>query len=82
MIRQTWNSVMNPEQNALLQLPKSVRFQLMVVLATLWSAIFCVSAGIFAWMPAYVFVHVALLLAGVFGTGWVLDTFRQRAIVE
>lgn len=81
MVRQIWNSVMDPEQNALLQLPKAVRFQLMVVLATLWSAIFCVSAGIVAWMPTYVFVHVALLLAGVFGTRWVLEAFRQRSQV-
>lgn len=79
MVRQIWNSVMNPEQNALLQLPKAVRFQLMVVLATLWSAIFCVGAGLVAWMPTYVLAHVALLLAGVFGTGWVFKAFRLRA---
>lgn len=79
MVRQIWNSVINPEQNALLQLPKAVRFQLMVVLATLWSAIFCVGAGLVAWMPTYVLAHVALLLAGVFGTGWVFEAFRLRA---
>lgn len=78
MVNGIWNTVMNPDQNAFLQLPKSVRFQLMVVLATLWSAIFCVGAGIVAWMPTYVVAHVALLLAGIFGTGWIFETFRLR----
>lgn len=78
MMKAIWNSVMDPEQNAFLQLPKAVRFQLMVVLATLWSVIFCVGAGLIAWMPTYILAHVALLLAGVFGTGWVFETYRLK----
>ncbi len=78
MLNAMWNAVMDPSQNAFLQLPKAVRLQLMVVLATLWSAIFCVGAGLVAWMPTYVFAHVALLLAGIFGTGWVFDAYKLR----
>lgn len=79
MMKAIWNTVMDPEQNAFLQLPKAVRFQLMVVLATLWSAIFCAGAGLIAWMPTYVLAHVALLIAGVLGTGWVFETSRLKA---
>lgn len=77
MILRTWNAVMDPEQNALMRLPKIVQFQLMVVLASLWSLIFCVSAGLMIWLPGYVLVHVALLLIGVFGTGWIFSGVQR-----
>ena len=63
-------AIMDPDKNAFMRLPNTVRFQLMVVLSCLWSAIFCVSAGIIAWLPGYIFAHVALLLIGIFGTTW------------
>ena len=78
MLNSIWNAVMDPNQNAFLQLPKPVRLQLMIVLATLWSAVFCVSAGIVAWMPTYIIAHVALLLAGVLGTGWVFKVYGSK----
>ncbi len=78
MFSKIWNAVMDPDQNGFLQLPKTVRFQLMVTLALLWCAIFCVSAGLIVWMPTYIFAHVALLLAGIFGTGWVIEVFKSR----
>ena len=63
-------AIMDPDKNAFMRLPNTVRFQLMVVLSCLWSAIFCVSAGITMWLPGYIFAHVALLLIGIFGTTW------------
>ena len=75
MIKIAWDTVMNPERNFLLQLPKIVRFQMMTVLAFMWSCIFCLSAGLFIWIPEFVFGHVALLLIGIFGTGYI---FRVR----
>jgi hypothetical protein len=63
-------AIMDPDKNAFMRLPNTVRFQLMVVLSCLWSIIFCVSAGIIAWLPGYIFAHVALLLIGIFGTTW------------
>ena len=63
-------AIMDPDKNAFMRLPNTVRFQLMVVLSCLWSAIFCVSAGIIMWLPDYIFAHVALLLIGIFGTTW------------
>lgn len=71
MIREAWSTVMNADHNPLLALPKTTRFQLMTVLAFMWSTIFCISAGLFAWIPEFVFGHVILLLLGIFGTGFI-----------
>jgi hypothetical protein len=70
MLKAAWTSVMDPNKNGLKALPRIVRFQLMVVLASLWSAIFCASAGLMYWLPGYLLVHLVLLLIGIFGTGW------------
>jgi hypothetical protein len=75
-----WKSVMDADENPLKGLPKTVRFQFMVVLAFLWSAIFCISAGVIQWLPGYVLVHVVLLLIGIFGTGWVFKNARDRSL--
>lgn len=74
MFDKIFKSVMDPESNGLSQLPKVVRFQLMVALSFMWSIIFCVSAGVFVWLPGYMLVHVVLLLLGIFGTGWIFKS--------
>jgi hypothetical protein len=66
-----WDAVMNPERNPLSKLPKIVRFQLMTVLALMWTVIFCASAGLFMWLPHFIFAHVILLFLGVFGTSFI-----------
>ena len=66
-----WDVVMNAERNPLARLPKIVRFQLMAVLALMWTVIFCASAGMFMWFPHFVFAHVVLLLLGIFGTSFI-----------
>ena len=71
MIKSAWSTVMNADQNPLLSLPKTTRFQLMTVLAFMWSTIFCISVGLFTWIPEFVFAHVILLLLGIFGTGFI-----------
>jgi hypothetical protein len=68
MAKNSLFAIMDPDRNGLKGLPKVVRFQLMVVLASLWSAIFCVSAGLLIWLPGYLAVHVILLSIGIFGT--------------
>jgi hypothetical protein len=74
MFENMFKAVMDPDSNGLSTLPKMVRFQLMVALSFLWSIIFCVSAGVFVWLPGYMLVHVVLLLIGIFGTGWVFNS--------
>jgi hypothetical protein len=76
MLATYWDSVMNPERNPLAKLPKIVRFQLMSVLALMWTTIFCASAGVFMWLPHFYIAHVVLLLVGIFGTSFV---FRLHA---
>ncbi len=71
MIDKMFKSVMDPESNGVSQLPKIVRFQIMVALSFMWSIIFCISAGVFVWLPGYLLVHVVLLAVGIFGTGWI-----------
>lgn len=72
---------MDPDQNALSILPKPVKFQLMVVLSLMWSAIFCANAGFLVWLPGYVLVHLVLILFGLFGTGWLFHVARANAPV-
>jgi hypothetical protein len=73
MFQKIFKSVMDPENNGLRQLPKVVRFQLMVTLSFMWSIIFCISAGVFIWLPGYLLVHVVLLAIGIFGTSWIFQ---------
>ena len=63
--------IMNPEKNGLSGLTKVVKFQIMTVLSFLWSVIFCISAGLFIWLPGYIFAHIILLVIGIFGTSWI-----------
>jgi hypothetical protein len=79
MFDNLFKSVMDPDSNGLSKLPKVVRFQLMVVLSFMWSIIFCVSAGVFVWLPGYMLVHVVLLLIGIFGTGWIFNSSQASA---
>ncbi len=81
MLKSSWRSVMDPDQNALSSLPKPVRFQLMVVLSLMWSAIFCANAGLLIWLPGYVVAHVVLIFFGLFGTRMLFRASRARAPV-
>ena len=70
---------MDPDQNALKALPKPVKFQLMVTLALMWSAIFCTNMGLLNWLPGYVFAHVGLILVGLFATTWIFKLADTKA---
>jgi hypothetical protein len=74
MLNNMIKSVMDPDTNGLSKLPKVVRFQIMVALSFMWSIIFCISAGVFVWLPGYMAVHVILLLVGIFGTAWMFKS--------
>lgn len=79
MLKTFWNSIMDPDRNALMRLPKIVRFQMMIALSVVWSAIFCVSASILVWFPGYVLAHVVLLLIGIFGTSWLFRRAQAKS---
>jgi len=78
MVIATLKAIMDPNKNAFMRLPKTVRFQLMVVLSSLWSVIFCVEAGLIVWLPGYVFAHAVLLAIGIFGTSWAFKSAGRR----
>ena len=73
MLRHMYDAVMDPEQNPLSALPKMVRFQFMVILAYLWSAVFAIWVGSFLLFGPSLAAHLVLLV-GVFFTN---DLFRR-----
>jgi hypothetical protein len=79
MAGRLWTAIMDANSNPLMRLPKTVRFQLMAVLALLWSAIFCVSTGLLVWLPGYILVHIVLIAIGIFGTRWAFNSAEQTA---
>jgi hypothetical protein len=79
MAGRLWTAIMDANSNPLMRLPKTVRFQLMAVLALLWSTIFCVSAGLLFWLPGYILVHIVLIAIGIFGTRWAFNSAEQTA---
>lgn len=78
MLTTFWDVVMNPEKNPLARLPKIVRFQLMTVLALMWTVIFCASAGAFIWLPQFFAAHIILLLMGIFGTSYIFRVSQNQ----
>lgn len=74
MIREPYESIMNPKKNALKNLPFQVKFMSMQVLAWMWSAVF----GIYIVESIYAFgisalVH-SLLIVAIIITMAVFDT--------
>jgi len=70
---------MDPTRNPLAKIPPAQRFQIMLMLAIMWSLIFCSMAGIMVWLPAYVGAHVVLLLIGTFVTAMVFRSASKRS---
>ena len=66
MINSLYQLVMNPERNALRNLPKYVKFQLMTVLSIMRTTIFSVWSGLTYLFGPSVIVHMLLVLGIVF----------------
>jgi hypothetical protein len=64
--------IMDPDRNPLSDLPRVQRFQIMVVLGLMWSAIFSAMAGVWFLYEELVILHM-LAATGVLLTG---ATFR------
>ena len=73
MIREAYTAVMDPDRNPLAALPKIVTFQLMTILAWMWSAVFSLWVGSIAVLGPSVGVHM-ILLVGVMITA---ETFAR-----
>ncbi|NNF76644.1 MAG: hypothetical protein HKN05_01320 [Rhizobiales bacterium] len=77
-----YQSVMDPDQNSLRRIPPAQRFQIMVYLSMMWTAIFCFSASAWAWYGELVVGHIAVAL-GVMITGMTFhNASRSREAQE
>ena len=79
MVKSLYNLVMDPNRNPLQALPKMVRFQYMVVLAYMWSAVFSIYIGTIALLGPSIAAHT-ILLVGVFFTADIFRRARARAL--
>ena len=73
MLKNIYDLVMDAEKNPCMQLPKIVRFQLMIVMSYMWSAVFTIWVGTMYSLWPSIVGHTALLV-GVFFTA---DIFRR-----
>ena len=72
-MRETYEVLMDESKNPLQHLPKAQRFQVMVFLSVMWTTVFCLAIGSYAYWGELLLAHVALA-TGVIITGL---TFRQ-----
>ena len=68
-----WRLIMDERYNPLRGLPVAVRYQIMTVLALMWSTIFCAMVSVWHLFEGYVLGHVVLLTVGCVITNF---TFR------
>ena len=73
----TWRLVMDSESNPLMRIPKMQRFQMMQVLAYMWSLVFAAWVGSALIFGVSVVGH-AILLIGVFFTAGVFRLARRN----
>ena len=73
IIDDVWSPLMDSEKNPLMALPKITRYQVMMVLAMMWSFIFCAMIGWMMFFPYWIVGHIALLTLGAITTNY---TFR------
>jgi len=81
MIREAYAVVMNPSRNPLATLPRIVTFQLMTVLAWMWSAVFSLWIGSLSMFGPSVGVHM-ILLVGVLITAEIFARASKRRLSE
>jgi hypothetical protein len=68
--------IMDERINPLAALPAAQRFQIMVSLAMMWTAIFCTGTGAWIWYGQLVTFHVAVLL-GAMATAFAFTAARR-----
>jgi len=72
-----WNIVMDERHNPLSGLPMTVRFQIMTVLAMMWSLIFCMLVNIWELFPYWIVGHLVILSVGCFITNYTFSVARK-----
>lgn len=67
-MRPYYDAVMNPDMNPLKSLRPQRKFQLMVYLSMMWTTIFCLAAGAWAYYGELIVGHVLIALGIVVTT--------------
>jgi hypothetical protein len=75
-LQNTYRVVMDSDRNPLRRLPKAQRFQIMAMLSVMWSIIFSVGIGTWAWFGELMAFHL-LVLVGVATTAWTFGSAHQ-----
>jgi hypothetical protein len=79
MMKEYWGMIMDAERNPLRSLPVQYKYQIMIVLAMMWSFIFCAMVGWMMLFPYWVLGHIALVTLGA----WITNrTFKSAHIVS
>ena len=68
VIKKNYGLIMDADRNPLFALPPAQRFQTMVYLSVMWTAIFCGSLGAWLWYGELLIAHVLFAL-GALTTG-------------
>ena len=69
---------MSSEHNPLRWLPPTVRYQIMTLLAMMWSFIFCAMMEWWLYFPYWIVGHLILLAMGAAITNWTFQgAYRQ-----
>ena len=79
MIKHIYRIIMDENVNPLRALPRTVQFQLMSVLAFMWSSIFTIWAGSF-WLIGPTVVGHVLVLMGVLFTAEIFRRVGERTV--
>lgn len=77
VMRESYELVMDEKKNPLQRLPKAQRFQVMVFLSAMWSTVFCLAIGSYAYWGELILGHVALG-SGVLITALTFGTVSRR----
>ena len=80
-MKSQYQSVMDPDQNSLRRIPPAQRFQIMVYLSMMWTAIFCFAASAWAWYGELLVGHIAVAL-GVMITGMTFHSASRNREAE
>jgi hypothetical protein len=77
VMRESYELVMDEKKNPLQRLPKAQRFQVMVFLSSMWTTVFCLAIGSYAYWGELILGHVALG-SGVLITALTFRTVSKR----
>lgn len=80
-MRKYYNLVMDPESNPLKDLRPQHKFQLMVYLSMMWTAVFCLSFGAWSYYGELVVGHVLFAL-GIVVTAMVFTRARGGSVKQ